>query len=256
MRVISWLMINKAAVLGRLKLGIHSGGISLTRYRIIGGTNKPSLAQLNKNLKQWTASPLRLDGIYKELTYGWTRPQNPSLEDAPLNAHWDMSDCQVPEGFLLRFRIEKRQVPKSLLQLVLKEKIEIEYDVKGKYPGHKRKKVLSEELQQELMSKCLPKVSYHDALWQDDKQRVLVFGNSRQVLETFEVLFRESFAKPLKKNLIRISPPLAGLSEEEWLGKKIPNSAKIGQMSEQRIQKLAQTIPISFTGENTEHHIN
>ncbi|MEZ4743380.1 MAG: hypothetical protein R3B45_13200 [Bdellovibrionota bacterium] len=63
---------------------------------------------------------------------------------------------------------------------------------------------------------ALPVVSYIDAYWEMLSGRLLLFSSGKRIRELFEGLFRKTFTDPLEATLVRVDPPLLGLSAAEW----------------------------------------
>ncbi|NRA66382.1 MAG: recombination-associated protein RdgC [Pseudobacteriovorax sp.] len=192
---------------------IFNGSFSVSRYRVLGKQAGISLAAANKKLKTYQARPLKIKGS-KELVFGWERP---NLGHEFEGSHWDLSDCQWDDGYLLRIRVEKRKVPKSLLQIVFQEKLDAHIaENDGKPLGRNRRKELLDETRDELMDQALPQIGYCDVFWDLEAQEVLLFSTSKGLQAIFEELFRKTFGEHLELNIVKIGPPLLGLSSEEW----------------------------------------
>ncbi|SME97381.1 recombination-associated protein RdgC [Pseudobacteriovorax antillogorgiicola] len=195
---------------------IFSGSFSASRYHIIGRKSQFKLAELNQKLKTYQARPLQLKSS-KELSFGWERPSVIDPEANAETAHWDMSDCQFDEGYLMRIRIEKRKVPSALLQIVFKRKIEeLSERNEGKPVSRKQRKDLLEESRLELFEQCLPNVSFADVYWHEERHEVFLFSTSKSIQIIFEELFKKTFCEHLNLSLVKVLPPLLGMSQDEW----------------------------------------
>ncbi len=219
-------------------MSIFSGSLSLSRYRIIGASGPPSLSQLNQKLKVYQAKPLELASP-KELCFGWELPAIGDTSDLPEGADWDMSYCQLEEGYLMRIRVDKRKIAHPVLQLVYRKKMTtLEQDNDGKRLSRQKKRDLLEETRQELLSQSLPNVSYTDLFWDEVRHEVMLFSTSKGVQGIFEELFRKTFCEHLGLSLIKIAPPLLGLSQEEWQE----------SMSSKTIERMSHTLPHDLEG--------
>jgi len=192
--------------------------MSICRYRLLGAGARASLAVLNERLAFYLADPIDLDGkgIVKEEKIGWVRPLGIDCDQLPYDAPWDMSHAQVDEGFVLRMRIERRSVPAQLLQLIYKERFFALETQSGKTPGPKERRDLKDQVRVELMARALPAVSHLDAFWRDRDGELQLFSTGKRARELFETLFTKTFADPLGQTMVRIAPPLLGLSSSDW----------------------------------------
>ena len=195
---------------------IFSGSFSLSRYHIIGRSTSLKLSDLNKKLKTYQAKPLQLKSS-KELTFAWDRPSILTHEDLSESSHWDMSECQYEDGFMMKIRIEKRKVPSTLLQIVLSRKIDdLSKKLEGKTISRKKRKDLLEEARLELYDQCLPSVSFADVFWHEERDEVFLFSTSKSIQVIFEELFKKTFCEHLNLSIVKVAPPLLGLSTEDW----------------------------------------
>ena len=195
---------------------IHNGSFSVSRYRVIGNNKKFTYQELNKNIKSFQAQPLRLKNVYKELMYGWVRPTGIDSAEIRDGDSWDMSDIRLDDGFFFRIRIEKRKVPKQLLQIVSSEKIELISQERDKPLGRKHKKEIIEATKEELLSQSLPTISYIEAFWDEPNSEVLVFTTSKGALDIFQNLFKQTFSEHLGIKLVKVTQPLLGVDKREW----------------------------------------
>lgn len=223
-------------------MGIHSGSLSLCRYRLVGERRfgPERLSTLNGMLEHYKAAPLKLTGVKKEEASGWVRPlgamTDMGADDDP-DASWDMTHCQVDDGFLLRFRIEKRRVPGTLLQLLYKQKYYAARNAGGKPPGPKARRDMKDELKLDLTGKALPQVAHVDAFWRERQGEVLLFATGKKLRETFEKLFAATFATPLELSLVRVEAPLMGLTATEWQDTAVAMPT---------LGRLSSTTPVAF----------
>lgn len=218
-------------------LAIHSGSISLCRYRLLGGSGRISLAKLSQCLGPHKAGPLKLSGVTKEELVGWVRPLGIEKTELPPDAPWTMDDCQVDDGFVLRLRIEQRKVPAQLLQLIYKQRF-FELQAKsGKTPGPKERRELKETLKTELMGRALPALSHLEAFWRDATGELMLFTTGKKARQRFEQAFQQTFADPLDLTLVRIDPPLLGLSKDQWEDSLVASAT---------LSRLSSATPVAF----------
>ncbi len=199
-------------------MSLQNGSFSLTRYQVLGRTKRLAVAELNQKLHSYQARPVSLQKAARELDYGWVLPDNPELEDVMERLQsWDISDCLYEEGILLRLRIERRSVPGQLLQEIVKQRwAEREAPQESEEPQRVLKKQVFDEVKDELLRLSLPSISYVDAYWKDQDDRIYLFSQSKMAREAFEDLFGKTFGRPHKIGLFRLLPPLLGLQSAAW----------------------------------------
>ncbi len=199
-------------------MSLQNGSFSLTRYQVLGRTKRLPVAELNQKLHSYQARPVSLQKAARELDYGWVLPDNPELEDVmERQQSWDISDCLYEEGILLRLRIERRSVPGQLLQEIVKQRwAERETPKESEEPQRVLKKQVFDEVKEELLRLSLPSISYVDAYWKDQDDRIYLFSQSKMAREAFEDLFGKTFGRPHKIGLFRLLPPLLGLQSAAW----------------------------------------
>lgn len=218
-------------------MSIQQGTFSVTRYRIIGRTKNISLGNLNQEFGRLRLKPFRLRPSRRELHFGWDYPSVASGSKAP-HEGWDLSDCRGEDGIWLRVRIEKRKLSSQLLQLVVQGRIDSEQKKRKDKPiGRKHQKAILDEVREELMNQSLPNLSFFDAYWQDQADQIYLFTTSKSSCAIFEDLFRETFGKPLDLSIVKLVPPLLGLTRNEW--RDSSDSAK-------RIKLLEKALPESL----------
>ena len=218
-------------------LGINSGSLSLCRYRVLGGGSRPGIGRLNSFLEPHKAKPLKIGGILKEEITGWVKPLGLDPVEMAPDSHWDLSACQVEDGFLLRLRIERRKCPAPLLQLIYKQQY-FEHEAKvGKAPPPKERREMREKLKQDLTGKALPAISHVDAYWRDRQGELTLFTTGQRAREIFETLFTATFGSPLELTMVRVDPPLMGLSRDAW---------EDSEIASRTLGRLSLTTPLAF----------
>jgi hypothetical protein len=202
-------------------LGIISGSLSISRYRILGDLGL-SLKKLNEHLQNFVGGDLLEESLRKEHKASWVMPSGTiaATEDRD-GDYWDLADCELEENYLLKMRIEKRKVPGELLNHVAKKEITKLSDQRGKRLSRPEQKELKEMLKEELTTKALPQVSYIDVVWKHSENEVWLLSTAKNTRVLFEELFSKTFFKNAEANLIAIEPPLLGLSDDEWNGREV-----------------------------------
>lgn len=198
-------------------MGLHSGSVSFVRYRVLGLKKSFKLVDLNAHLAPYQAKRLRLQGTHKEESYGWVRPLGIAESDEEENnPEWDMADCRFEDGFLLRFRLDRRKVPPALLQILVKERVRKKNASRQKPLSHRERKQLLEDTKLELLAGCLPSISFEDSYWQPESGQLFLFSSGKKAQQIFEELFYKTFCEHLGLTLIKQDPPLIGLADNEW----------------------------------------
>ena len=226
-------------------MGLFQGSMSLSRYRLVGSSSRSSLAELSRLLDPYRAGDIELEGVGTEEQAGWTRPQATGQDDpdaagrqADEDGHWDLGDCQVAGGFLLRMRIERRKVPSTLLQHCYKRELAARVARTGKALPPQARRDLRDHLQRELLKRALPTLSFVDGFWREADGELLVFAMGKRLRASFEALFLQTFAAPLSLTLVALEPPLMGLSPEHW--------REDSQVASETLGRLSLATPVAF----------
>ena len=197
-------------------MGIYNGTVAYTRFRLLGGRKKPTIAKLSELLDAFKAPALKIDGLPKAELIGWVRPLTPQDPDViGEEAHWDISDCTVTGGIMLRVRYERRKIPTSLLQMIYKQKIAAHAKSTGKTPGRTDRQKLKEEIASELLRRTLPQIQFTDLLWKDHENELYVFSSSKSVCERVLQLFNQTFADELDLALVKLNATTAWIEGDE-----------------------------------------
>ena len=194
-------------------MGLQNGRVSLTRYRILD-SGEIKLKNLSKEFRKFLAGNIKLRGLVQEERVGWIRPLNMIDHEILEEDYWDLSHCQVTNGFLLRMRIEKRKVPGELLQLLYREQLDISLKKQRKLNTVKRRE-LKEKVLQDLIKKVLPSISNVDIFWSNDGI-LTVYTTSSKILQQFETLFSDSILKSIGGTLVKLLPPYMAMTSKEW----------------------------------------
>lgn len=187
-------------------MGIYNGTVAFQRYLLVGGPRKLTISNLSDLIAPHKAPSLKLDQTVKAERLGWVRPLTQDSAETPLDStHWDISDCVVEGGVLLRARAERRKVPSTLLQMIFRQKIAEHYQASGKQLNRNERQALKNDLTQELMRRSLPQVSFTDILWKLEDKELYIFNRSKTACERVLQLFDETFAKELKLDVVKFS---------------------------------------------------
>jgi recombination associated protein RdgC len=221
-------------------VGIQSGTVSLSRFRMLNAEKSYKLNELNPLLENYRSGPISLKKIGKELSFGWVRPLGLDDIELPPDAHWDMTHTRVGDGYMMRMRVEKRAVPAPLVQILYKQEIYKFQAESGELPARKERTQIKDDLKRELLSKSLPAISHVDAYWNEKRSDLTVFSTSKAAKTILIDLFMKSFGDSLGITIVPIEPPLLGLSSEEW---------EDADSAEETLDLMQQTVPLSFTGQ-------
>ncbi len=214
---------------------IHKGSLSICRYKLLHD-RKINLAKLNQLILDYQAGPLRLTGSTRAESVAWVCPVERHNEGLGEQDYWDMTDGQIDGGFILKMRVERRKVSSSLLQHVYKSRMLAKTKKKKKPLTRPEQKQLREDVEQELLLKTLPTISFCEAFWNTDQNVIYLFSTAKKMRELFLELFNESFVKPLEADIIAIQPPLMGLDLDARL-----DSERI----KKPVEKIESTLPLT-----------
>ena len=174
-------------------MGIVSGTISITRFRVLGNLEM-SLKKINKNLQNYIGGDL-LDTSHKaEQKASWVMPTGTIAgQDERDGDYWDMSDCELGEHYLLKLRIEKRKVPTEVLNQVAKKEINKLSDARGKRLSRPEQREVKDALKDELTGKVLPQVSHVDVVWKFLEKEIWLLSTAKSTKQIFADLFKKTF---------------------------------------------------------------
>ena len=133
----------------------------------------------------------------EEVSIGWVTPADPTGDSFALE------DLDGGAGTWLRFRMDKKTMPKKWLQ-IHRDAAE---KARGKKLSARERRELKDDLTEKMLPRVLPAITLVDALLFWDRKLVLLFATSKSARESFGKLFFESFQAPLE----RANPLQAGL---------------------------------------------
>lgn len=197
-------------------MGIYSGSVAFTRYKVVGKQSKNTLAALSKLLTAHVAAPIRVDGPAKPENIGWVRPLLATDEATPgEDSHWDMSDCYLGEDFLMRVRYDRRKIPSSLVQMLYKQKLRDHLIKSGKNMPRSEREQVKTDLMADLLKRTLPMLQFTDLLWRESAGELYIFSSSKSVTQRIELLFYQTFGTKLDLSLIKSDQSLAYLNGQQ-----------------------------------------
>lgn len=128
------------------------------------------------------------DAASEEISAGWVTPVDPTGDS------FSAEDMDAGNGAWLRFRIDKKQLPRKWLQIHR----DVAEKAKGKKLSAKERRELKDDLMDKLLPRVLPAINMVDALLYAERKTVVLLNTSKAVSETFQKLFFESFQLPLE----------------------------------------------------------
>ncbi len=148
----------------------------------------------------------------EEVSAGWVTPADPTGDS------FDLEDLDGGAGTWLRFRIDKKVLPKKWLQ-IHRDAAE---KTRGKKLSARERRELKDDLAEKLLPRVLPAITLVDALLFHDRALVQLFATGKGARETFTKLFFETFGVPLH----RASPLQCG------------QRARLGRDAERELEQL------------------
>ncbi len=136
----------------------------------------------------------------EEISVGWVTPKDPTGDS------FAIEDLDGGVGTWLRFRIDKKVLPKKWLQ-IHRDAAE---KARGKKLSARERRELKDDLTEKLLPRVLPTIHLVDALLFHAKKTVLLFATSKGAGEAFGKLFFETFTVPLERG----NPLQCGLRAE------------------------------------------
>lgn len=133
----------------------------------------------------------------EEVSAGWVTAADPTGDSFALE------DLDGGAGTWLRFRIDKKTLPKKWLQIHR----DVAEKARGKKLSARERRELKDDLMDKLLPRVLPTIQLIDALLHHDRKMVQLFATSKTAREVFGKLFFETFGVPLE----RANPLQSGL---------------------------------------------
>ncbi|MBL9079647.1 MAG: recombination-associated protein RdgC [Planctomycetes bacterium] len=140
----------------------------------------------------------------EEVSVGWVTPKDPTGDS------FDLEDLDGGAGTWLRFRIDKKVLPKKWLQ-IHRDAAE---KARGKKLSARERRELKDDLTEKLLPRVLPNITLVDALLFHDRRTVMLFATSKTARESFTKLFFDSFTLPLERANPLRSGQRAGLGRD------------------------------------------
>lgn len=125
----------------------------------------------------------------EEISIGWVTPADPTGDS------FAAEDLEAGAATWLRFRIDKKTLPKKWLQ-IHRDAAEKQ---RGKRLSARERRELKEDLTEKLLPRVLPVIQLIDALLYHERRTVQLFATSKGAREAFGKLFFETFGSPLER---------------------------------------------------------
>lgn len=123
-------------------MSLLSGQFSLSRFKV-EGPPKLSYSAIDDCLKLGRAGPLRLGFGNLEESFGWIDPDLYEDASSPGTKAWGASESKVGQGLMLHMRLDRKKVPSSLVQALVRERIRDEEADKKRFLSEREKKDLT-----------------------------------------------------------------------------------------------------------------
>jgi recombination associated protein RdgC len=190
-------------------MGILSGSVSITRYKVLGQVSAPVIENIAKGLSDNTIA--EIDNQISEKAVGWT-----SFEK-PFQPNFEGSSFVYGSYFIFALRIDKKNIPAK----VLKKQYTIEaakwMAENGRdYLSKTEKKMIKDHVINGLSLRVPATPNVYDLVWNHEDSNIWFFSNLKAANEELETLFVQSFGL----SLIRLFPYTAaelssGLSDAQ-----------------------------------------
>ena len=171
-------------------MGLLKGTLTFTRYRVLGDAPKDFSSFINRQIRKFAFQEFSSES--EELSMGWT-----SLENA-LDTKFEYANYSLGDYLIFSLRIDKKQVPPSLLKIKAgeAEKAFLAEKKQERLYKEQRKNIL-ESVRHDLLSKALPMPSFYDICWCISKKWLVFGSHSEKVNEQFMKLFERTFEMKL-----------------------------------------------------------
>jgi hypothetical protein len=167
-------------------MGLLKGTLTFSRYRLAGPLPPRFKEFFDRQIRAFSFREVPGGGAEKSL--GWTGLEN------PLDTQFAYANYAIGDYLAFSLRIDRKQVPPSLLKLKLLEAEKKASGEKGgKFVSKEGQDEMRERVRLDLLQKAQPVPSFFDVGW-SVAQNWLFFGSlSTKVLGEFEDLFKRTF---------------------------------------------------------------
>lgn len=176
-------------------MGLLSGSVSITRYRIEGQVPEDLVEAVKTGLKGHRYP--ELEDETSEFISGWTSFSNQFSSD------FDNEKFQVMQYFVFALRIDKKSVPsKAVKKHVAIESAKRLSGSEKTFLTKAEKKEIKESVIATLMTRVPSKPDMYDVVWDIEKNEVWFLSGLKAAGEELETLFSKSFGL----RLVRLFP--------------------------------------------------
>lgn len=190
-------------------MGILSGSVSVTRYKVQGKIKAPITENIVKGLMENTIA--EIDNQISDMAVGWTS------FDKPFEPNFEGSSFVYGSYFVFSLRIDKKNItPKVLKKQYTLEAAKRMAETGREYLSNTEKKLIKDHVINGLNLRIPATPSVYDLVWNHENSDVWFFSNLKAANEELETLFAKSFSL----SLIRMFPYTAaelssGLSDTQ-----------------------------------------
>ena len=190
-------------------MGIVSGSVSITRYKVQGQIKPPITENIANGLRLNTIA--EIDNQISDKAVGWTS------FDKPFQPNFEGSSFVYGSYFVFSLRIDKKTVtPKVLKKQYTMEAAKRMAESGRDYLSKTEKKLIKDHVISGLNLRMPATPNVYDLVWNHEDALVWFFSNLKAANEELETLFAKSFSL----SLIRLFPYTAaelsaGLSDTQ-----------------------------------------
>lgn len=201
-------------------MGLLSGAVTARRFRVVGELSRGPSRDVLREALQKGAFLEPVGRVGKEEVEGWVRVQN--LLDTDFD---DVNLWHFDPYVVFALRVDKKTLPPKLLKATLEKRCEAWCAEHGteRCPASVRKE-LQEKLEDEWLSRTLPRVAVTEIVWHTGTGEVLVGALSERVAERVRKRFHRTFGlelhpwspldglddAALREDLLQTSPAVLG----------------------------------------------
>lgn len=176
-------------------MGLHSGSVAITRYKIDGDPIENPLNLVRNGLA--THIIKEIDDEARLYSAGWT-----SLTD-PFKPFFDDSSFSIGAYFVFALRIEKKTIPARIVRKYYLQELDRRLTESNReHFSRNEKKLIKENVIQNLSVRIPATPSVYELLWNTENGLLTFLSNQKAANEELETLFAKSF----NLRLIRLFP--------------------------------------------------
>lgn len=175
-------------------MGLLSGAVSLTRYRVEGTLEEPIMSMIAQALR---AHAISEESDRSEKVVGWTSFQT------PFQPRFDRSWFNIGSYLVFSLRIDRKVIPPRIFKKEYALETAKRLAQTGRqYLTRDEKNMVKEHVTMSLWERIPSAPEVYDLLWNYEGRELWFFSNLKAANEELETLFSESFGLVL----IRLFP--------------------------------------------------